>query len=304
MGAVPTRTATRKPPARRARNGSAGPRPARSQRNSPRAGATEYCGLARLPGVLLRPLPSVPAPSAAGRPPPRATTAQVPVPHDNCPRESVLLEAIATQELCRTGKCRFSGPKTGWIEGRAPLPRQGGGEGFGWALSGAQQLVQRAEAFGPVGLQPVRRVAVRQFRVLNGNRALRGGLLHEPEGDQSAVLPPDAYGFGSRRGGHLVLRPGQPALACLRVCTGVEERGDRHVERLALACLEGPAAALPLFAQSFDPLITDGHGLRPPAVDAVVLVDDAGDPAVRQLVGTERVERRHPLLPGAAGFRL
>src|SRR5688572_21813285 len=128
MGAVPTRTATRKPPARRARNGSAGPRPARSQRNSPRAGATEYCGLARLPGVLLRPLPSVPAPSAAGRPPPR-TTAQVPVPHDIALVSPSFWKLLLRKSFAGLENVDFRGRKRVGSRDEHPSPARFGGEG-------------------------------------------------------------------------------------------------------------------------------------------------------------------------------
>ena len=100
---------------------------------------------------------------------------------------------------------------------------------------------------------------------------------------------------------HFQLDVRQPARSVLRIVERVEQLVEGNGEDFALrrfVCSVAPLAACP---QSFDALVPNGDGLRPPVRDLEPRVHVLGDFLVRPAVRLGVIEGLDPSLPGAAG---
>src|SRR5256714_13157929 len=135
----------------------------------------------------------------------------------------------------------------------------------------AQYIVKRVETSVPILLEFVRSRAVRQFGVLNCYRALRRSLGREADGDNGFVRPIEAHGL--RRGccPNFYLGAVEPAPSSDIIRPCLEQCLHGHIESPRFTGFIRPVPTLTDRAQSFDSLVADGDGLRPPVARLIGL---------------------------------
>src|SRR5437763_14045737 len=122
----------------------------------------------------------------------------------------------------------------------------------------------------------------------------------EADVDRRAVVPFDAHRLLRYSRPHRQLRV-EPLRALFRIVEGGEELLHRHGDGLALVDPPRSAPLLPARARAANPLVSDGHRLRPPARRPVLLENVPRQIAVRHLLAAIVVERLDPALPRVAG---
>src|SRR5258706_7806346 len=80
-----------------------------------------------------------------------------------------------------------------------------------------QHTTERVQLVRPVLLDPICCLAVRQLRVLHGDRALRLSLGGESYGDDRAIIPIESHRFRGGSGAYIDPYAIQPATAPARV---------------------------------------------------------------------------------------